>query len=226
MGMFDIQQNVANEYGKRDEGRLEAYIDGLMEEFAASPEANTLLDAGVRLGWSATLIEYGVTYCGVTPPIMSVLDFREVVFELFPRKVSTEAESASDIVTELRAFWQFVQRQYGLRNASQILAELDGAAVEILRHELADPANYGLAKSFIMRGMQAGYDMTTQQGLDEFLRVYNRQLAEGGGPALPGPFSGDHWPGLPLVNPPTSAQREDRRKARKRQRQARKRNRR
>ena len=224
--MFDIHQKVFDEYGEQEEDQLDAYIDDLMEEFAASPEAKPLFDSGVGIGWTATMIQYGVTYCGATPATMSLRDFREVVFELFPRKVSTEPDSAADIVTELQAFWQFAQRQYGVANAPKILAELDGTATERLRKELADPANYGMAKSFVMRGMEAGYDMTTQQGADAFMHEYNRQLLEGRSAPLPSPFGRvEDWPALPLPNPPTRAQREDRRKARKRQRQARKRNR-
>jgi hypothetical protein len=43
------------------------------------------------------MMEYAINYPGVTPPEMSLADFNEVVFELFPRKVSTEAESAPAI---------------------------------------------------------------------------------------------------------------------------------
>src|SRR5256885_8402615 len=40
------------------------------------------------------------------------------VFELFPRKVSTGPESADHIIAELRAFWEFVRREYGLQSAT------------------------------------------------------------------------------------------------------------
>jgi len=235
--MFDIRTKVHNRAGEIDERKVDAYIDGLMEEFATAPEAKPLLDAGANLGFAAMMIKYGLTYCGVTPAQMSAADFTEVVFELFPRKVSVEPEEAEAIVNELRAFWQFIQRQSGLDNARDILDELDPFSVQRLRQELADPSNYGMAKSFFMMGKKAGFDMTTQEGLDEFMRVYNSQLLGqqelGGLPMNPAPFPEDEEDFLEELGPlswegigPTPRDRaEERRKARKRQRQARKRNR-
>src|SRR5205823_983078 len=114
------------------------------------------------------MMEYYFNYLGGALPSMSVRDFNEVVFQLFPRKVSTEPESAATILAELRAFWNFVHRQYGLKSAERILATLDGGAEARLRKELADPSNYGMAKSFFMAGLKAGYDMTTQEGMNAF----------------------------------------------------------
>jgi hypothetical protein len=171
------------------------------------------------------MIDLAANYNGVAPATMSPSDFDEVLFELFPRKVSVEPEQASAIVNELKAFWQFLHRQYGLGNAAEIEATLGPAAVKRLERELADPRNYGMAKSFFMAGKQAGFDMTTEEGLAAFQLIYNSQLANGGPlPAsLPDYFEEDEAPSLPGALTPK--QRADKRKAKKRQRQNRKRNR-
>ena len=222
--MFDIHQKVSTRDGELDERKVGDYIEGLMEEFAASPEAKPLVDSEDGIGWAATMMEYALDYLGSTPPRMSLGDFNEVVFDLFPRKVSTDPESAPAIVNELRAFWQFLRRQYGLRNADRILAALGSDAGERLRQKLADPSNYGMAKSFFMLGQQAGFDMTTQEGLNEFMLAYNSGLAARR--LSPPPLAEtDDFLMLPPVNPLSPKQREEKRKARKRQRQARKRNR-
>ena len=39
-----------------------------------------------------------------------------------------------------------------------------------------DPARGGLAKSFLMGGMAAGFDMTSQEGMNQFKDFYNAQL--------------------------------------------------
>jgi hypothetical protein len=49
-------------------------------------------------------MDYAFFHLGVSIPDLSLPDSNEVVFELFPRKVSTEAESAPAIIAELRAF--------------------------------------------------------------------------------------------------------------------------
>jgi hypothetical protein len=228
--VFDIRQQVTNRSGEPDERKVEGYIEGLLQEFVESPEAKPLLDSDEGLGgWAEMMMDYGVSYCGVTPAKMTPADFNEVLFELFPRKVSTPPESAPAIVKELRAFWQFVQRQYGLGNAGKILAALGDSAAERLRKELADPSNYGMAKSFFMMGQEAGFDMTTQAGLDQFMLAYNSRLLGNPDLAMPPAFEPDFDPEeddfLPLPSRPTPKERAEKRKARKRQRQARKRHR-
>lgn len=225
--MFDIHQKVHDKYGEREEGAVEEYIGGLMEEFAASPEARPVIESAGCLTWAAMMMDYCLNYCGVTPAAMSVRNFEEVVFELFPRKVSVEAEKTPEIVAELRAFWHFVDRQYALSNARKILARFDDGAAGRLQKELANPSNYGMAKSFFMQGMKAGFDMTSQEGLDAFMLFYNSRLASTHGmlPPLPPealtmlPIPGD-------VDRGSRDEREARRKLRKRQRQARKKHRR
>jgi hypothetical protein len=228
--VFDIHQPIHDERGAEvDEARVEKYIDGLMEAFSASPEAESVIQEYDGIGWAATMMNYAFSYLGIPIPEMTVPDFNEVVFELIPRKVSTEAEVAPHIIAELRAFWGFVHRQYGSANAKKILDSLTPDAANRLKEALSNPANFGMAKSFFMMGTEAGYDMTTQEGLDAFMLAYNSSLlAERMSQLPPGPdptgLGGIPGPGFdsPYRN---KQARDKKRKARKAQRQARKRNR-
>lgn len=176
---FNIHQKLFDKYGETDEGKVEEYIGSLMNEFADSPEAQPIFDAGRRLGWAATMMDYSFGHLGIAPPSMKLADFQEVVFEIIPRKVSVEAECAEEIVTELRAFWQFLQRRFRLANAAVILSDLDSEAVSRLHDALDSPENFGMAKSFFMAGQKAGFDMTTQEGLNKFMLAYNAGLLAG-----------------------------------------------
>ncbi|MHB1426405.1 MAG: hypothetical protein ACYC3I_24850 [Gemmataceae bacterium] len=224
--MFDIHQTIHDGYEDIDEERIAAYIEGLMDEFDASAEAKPVLEQYGHQGYAALMLEYAIGYLGVIPPEMSLRDFNEVLWELFPRKVSTDPDSAAAIVAELRAFWNFLHHQYGLTNAVAIRATLTDAAVKKLHSALANPANYGMAKSFFMLGKQAGFDMTTQEGSDAFMAVYNSSLPRrlpSTPPEihiLPPPLTYEDFP-----SPLTPKQRAEKRKKRKTQRQARKRNR-
>jgi hypothetical protein len=226
--MFDIHQSVYDKHEELDSRLVEKYITGLITEFVNSPEAKELGEEWSA--WPEMFLHHALDYLGTPPAEMSLSDFREVVYELFPRKVSTEPASAGEIITELRAFWKFLHRQYGLENAPRILADLGDEAIADLREELANPANYGMAKSFFMMGSEAGFDMRTQEGLDEFTAAYNAGLAGGLPDDLP-----DNLPEVPPLFPPSLGwgpppvpreQREAKRKQRKRERKARKRNRR
>lgn len=225
--MFDIHQSIYDKHGDREEGRVEEYIDGLMEAFAESPEAQPILEQAGGVGWAGTMMEMYFNYLGGELPSMTVPDFNEVVYTLFARKVSVEPDSAPAIIAELKAFWSFIHRQYGLNAAEKILATLDDRAVARLHKELADPSNYGMAKSFVMGGMKAGYDMSKQEDLDAYRAAYNASLLGGPLPPMPVDFNDDfdEEPPVSLPAPLTNEQRAKKRKERKRQRQARKRNR-
>jgi hypothetical protein len=228
--MFDIHQTTCNQHGEQDERKIGAYIEGLIEAFAESPEGKPLAESDAGIGWAATMMHYGLDYIGETPATMGLRDFNEIVFGLFPQKVSVEPDKAEEIVTEVRAFWQFVQRKYGVPNAAQILASLDASTSNRLRAALADTSRYGMAKSFYLQGVREGYDMTTKEGLDQFMLEYNRRLAETPRAPRPEPTLPERigWEGPPAIASvrPDGADRERKRQEKKRQRQSRKRNRR
>ena len=88
---------------------------------------------------------------------------------------------------------------------------------------MGDPAHYGMGKSIFMLGQQAGFDMTTQAGLDQFMLYYNAQQLLKNDLAPP-PIAGLNslFPLLPPMGMPSS-ERDKRRKEKKRHRQNRKR---
>lgn len=174
--MFDIQQSPFDEDGDWDDGLVEDYCQGAMAAFAESPEGIACAEHFGRLGWVHSFLYYGLAYPGNSPPEMSKGDVDEILFELFPRKVSTEPESATEIIGELRAFWEFLARQYQLANAPSIVKSLNESAARRLKQELSNPSNFGMAKSLFSQGAAAGFDMTTQAGLDQFMMAYNASL--------------------------------------------------
>ena len=109
---------------------------------------------------------------------MTLASVREFVLSYVPRKVSTEPDSAEEIIFELALFWEFLDRDYKLPEASSIIKWLrTGGLVARLKAELSNTRNVGMAKSMIMLGNNAGYDMTTEEGLADFISVYNQSLA-------------------------------------------------
>ena len=77
-------------------------------------------------------MDYGINYLGVTPAQMILDSLREVLFDLFPQKVSANADEAPEIIHELQAFWKFLQREFHLENADARLRVLDDKTVRTL----------------------------------------------------------------------------------------------
>lgn len=233
--MFDIHQQIENDCGDRDEERYADYSDGLVEAFAESAEGRAhAAAAGEVGGWAHLFLDYYFGYIGGDFPDITVRDAQEICFDLFPRKVSTEPESAAEIMTELRAFWAFLGREFRLPQADAMQALLDDDAVLKLKNRLADPGNYGMAKSFVMMGRQAGFDMSSERGMQEFMLAYNASRlaalknpeAQPALPHRPAYFDEEDTNSAPPRIVPRPLSSKEKRKKRKAQRQARKRNRR
>jgi hypothetical protein len=173
---FDIQQRVFSPDGEYLEEVAIHYRDVVMAGFADSPEGQELVRQGGTIGWADSLMELGIGYLAVTPATMTPDEMKEVLFELFPRKVSAGPGCGQEIVTELRAFWKFLQREYGLENAGACLRALTTATAHRLEREMQDPANFGLAKAFVMQGQAFGFDMTSPEGLQAWAETYNAGL--------------------------------------------------
>jgi hypothetical protein len=173
---FDIQQLVFSPDGEYLEDAATHYREVVMEGFAESAEGQELVRQGGTVGWADTLMELGMGYLAVTPAAMTAADMQEVLFELFPRKVSAEPGCGQEIVTELRVFWKFLQREYGLSNAAACLRLLTAATARRLERDMQEPANFGLAKMFVMQGVAFGFDMNTSEGMQAWADTYNAGL--------------------------------------------------
>lgn len=173
---FHINEPVFDEQGTYLDEKAVRYEHALMEQFAASPEGQAITQTGTELGWAGAMIHYAINYPGVTPPTMTTSDLEEVVFGLFPRKVITERGDGAEIIGELRAFWRFLQRVYQLPQAKQMLALLTSQAARRLERELQEPAHFGMAKSFVVMGKQAGFDMESPEGMRAWVEAYNATI--------------------------------------------------
>jgi hypothetical protein len=182
--MFDIHQNIRDSSGRFDDEKFQQYAKGLFDAFANSPEGESVIERQGNVGWTGVYMDYAMNHLGVTPADMTVQDSSEVVFTLFPKKLSVEPERAEEIVEELAAFWRFAERQYGLPQAKEISETLAPDQAAELRRMLADPTNYEPAKSLYLSGVQAGYDMTSEQGVREFMLAYNASMAAQNGPLV------------------------------------------
>src|SRR5258706_3445819 len=177
---FDINSKVFNQHGELIEKKSTQYRDHMLHLFEESPEFQALLDEGIEPGWTSMLLDFGIDYLGLTPPQMTPASLREILFEIFPRKVTADANEAPAVIRELQAFWQFLQREFQLENAAACLKVLNDRAARRLKEEMNNPANFGMAKSLMMMGLERGFDMTTEEGINEWVNTYNSELATGG----------------------------------------------
>lgn len=173
---FDIDALAS--CGEDWDKELEAYTDELIELFAESLEGQAHFEEYQNIGWSQQFVSLGFIYQEVLLPDMLDDDVEAILFEHFPRKISLlSPDDADDVIPELIAFWQYLHREYQLPNAEDILDFLKAMDPKEFQAEMNNPANFGIAKSFFQGGLNAGFDMTTEEGAQAFQSVYNANLA-------------------------------------------------
>ena len=129
--------------------------------------------------------------------------------------MSIEASSASAIIDDCRAFYRFLKHCFGLELADGCLRVLGPAAAKKREQALSDPRNFGMAKSILMAGAEAGFDIHSKEGIEAWMRqVQGKPLP----PSVRLPFDGIEARPAGRRDPKKKNQRKAARKARKKNR--------
>jgi hypothetical protein len=186
-----------------DEARADLE-DELLERFEDSPEAQALAELSI----APLVLDYAASSYNATIATLDAHELREVVFGIIPRNVSIDAAAASGIIAELRAFYSFLKREFGLKQADACLRELGSDAVKKLSAALSDKRNFGMAKSLFAAGAEAGFDMRSQKGIDAWMRQASSMPPD----SFPLPFG---MPARPARDADAKAKKKEQRKAAK-----------
>lgn len=156
---------------------LEDYIYGALEAFAESKIGKVHVKQNPEGGdWIGTFLEMAYVYGGYTLPKLTKPNVQEVMEYILPRKLALLDPSDTDgAIDELVVFWTFIDEVYKFRSAKAIAKYLRSIETKFPQW-MFDPQRGGMAKSFLTQGMEAGFDMTTQAGVDAFREEYNRNL--------------------------------------------------
>lgn len=144
----------------------------IVEEFEGSREANFLDE----VPWCGALMDLAAAHLGVTIASLRPADLEVVLFEVIPRRVAdTGPSDAHAIVEELRAFFGFLHRVYGLPHARSCLRVLGTGAENRLEAALGDTSKFGMAKALFAQGRASGFDMDSKEGIDAWMRSIQGQ---------------------------------------------------
>jgi hypothetical protein len=151
------------------------YIEALVERFQQSPEGQPFFTESNPSSWIPTMLDYGFIYGETELFDWTPAHIHELLTEVFPRKIIVDASEAPGMVREMRAFWMFLKREFGLENADACINALDEKAEQKLQQAMDDPGKAGMAKSLLMQGQERGYDMSTKEGIDAWLRIHQQE---------------------------------------------------
>ena len=175
IGIGCFSEQALLNMGEFDDDAVEKYLERACREFAVSREGMEILGEHGQASNVHMFLDIAINLCAVTVDTMTVEDVREILLQIFPRKVSMEAEFCEEVVAEIGAFWRFVDRVYDVEHANEIANSVIGLTSRF-RDAMSDSSNFGMAKSMFMMGDQAGFDMMSQEGRNEFMVAYNESL--------------------------------------------------
>jgi len=173
---FDIHRSLVDEEGEINYDAATKFEEELVDLFADSPEAEPVLAMYGCLEWADCLLSSARTYERIPITTMDWEDLEVMLLDVFPCKILCEPSDALAIVTELRAFFGFLHREFALPNADVCAGLLDDELTRQLELALSNPENYGLAKMMVIAGTKAGFDMTSEEGIAAFVEAYNQSL--------------------------------------------------
>ncbi len=117
-------------------------------------------DEGVEASHVMWLTRIAWERSGVHPGQIDRNMLDELLFEATPKKMSIEPDRATAVVASVAHFVRFLDDVRLLEDASECLELLNDNTVERLESALADRHNWGMAKTMVMEGIRAGYDMS------------------------------------------------------------------
>ena len=174
---FDFQRQLMSKGGELDEEAARKYAAELCRCFAESPEGEALAERGGEPGHYLDLfLDYAMRYTGASPAEMDAHDMREAL-DVMAQKVTSKPEDLDAAIPELEAFCDFVGRAFGFKEAAEWKRAIQAHAPEFHR-AVRDPSRWGMAKSMMMEGLARGRDLSTDQGINEWMRTLQaEQLA-------------------------------------------------
>lgn len=162
------------EHADETMGATRAANDAIAQRFALSPEGKSLGD-GRHAGLLP--IDFANDYFGVSVTELRPRELRELLFELVPSKVMMDPADAPETIAEMRAFYTFMKREFALPHAEECLRVLGGDAPAKLKAALSDSSKFGMGKAMLTAGRDAGFDISTKEGIDAWMReLQNKPL--------------------------------------------------
>jgi hypothetical protein len=158
--------------GAEEEGAPAHLRQEIFRRFLASPERVEAATEGDGL----FILGLGLDVLNLSLIDLDPRALRRILLTVAPRQATLAPEAAEGAVRELRALFAFLKREAGFLNADACTKVLSPATTRKLRKELGDPSNFGLAKAFVYAGTQAGFDMTTPEGIEELQNSFNAAL--------------------------------------------------
>ena len=136
-------------------------------------------DPGTDADELKTLLDLMRDYLGIERPVeLSPGDLEELLLRVYPRKITVvDPADTEDTIPAVRDFLAYLAESEGMTEAAarKLELELDRIAPRFA-DAVMDPANWGMARSFVQAMAADGVDMSDQTAVDRWIAGYNARV--------------------------------------------------
>jgi hypothetical protein len=122
------------------------------------------------------LLDYAWDYAGVEPEDLDESSLREVLLDVFPRKVSGSKLFFERTIPAVQALLDWLQAKGILGDVAGLKQTIGKWHDEIVANG-NDPRSWGPAKRFVLAAQERGIDVNDAKAMKGFIEEYNRSLA-------------------------------------------------
>lgn len=179
MAIFDLTEIIVSMWEEPDEEKVETYIQELLGRFKQSPEGTAFFQTQDydEPDWSELFLDFQFNYIHMNMIAIDAQLIREFLYDFIPERVIVQTEEAPTIIDELKAFWEFVKREFKFDRADTCLRVLNQKnIVKRVEKEMSNPAKFGMTKSIMMPAIEAGLDITDEQAVQQYIMDYNQKM--------------------------------------------------
>ena len=159
-----------------DEAERQALVDGFLAvERAAGRGDEWLASAGIAC---ETLLQFHEDSGADLDDPFKVGEIEDLLLHYVPRHLSTDAGTIAQLPDSLIAFLRWlVGEGYGTKAATERLCKaIERSRPDYVR-KAGDPANFGVAKTLLMKMIASGVDPTEPEAVEGFVKAHNVALA-------------------------------------------------
>jgi uncharacterized protein YecA (UPF0149 family) len=93
----------------------------------------------------------------------------------FPRKVIDPELDAEAVIDEFHALFSFLEREFDIEGAGECrrYIETTNDLAKTFAEAMQDESYFGMAKSLVARGKEAGFDMESEEDIGRFIELMN-----------------------------------------------------
>jgi hypothetical protein len=149
----------------------------LAEKFAKSTQAVELREPVRQDAWNVaeTILRHGMTYLTTDIRSWTPRDWRELLLEIMPRKITADDEYFAGIAPMGAALVRWLEAEGLVSETVDLAATIEQWGPEI-EAAAKDPANWGMAKTIAMQAYAEGVEPGSQDQLDAFVARYNARM--------------------------------------------------